>query len=136
MPRALLMIAIAIGVGAFACSKLWPERLAVNVPIVGTFFGAEPPPASQVEQRLVVPDGFEVAQFATGIDGARMLKFTPVGDLLVSSPSESSVFLLERDANGDGRADGTKKLVEGLDNPHGLELIDGWLYIAEEGAIK
>jgi glucose/arabinose dehydrogenase len=134
--RFLLVVAVAVAAGAFACAKLWPERLAVNVPILGTFFGAEPPAKSELEGRMVVPEGFALGVFATGIEGARMLKFTSSGDLLVSSPRESTVFLLERDADGDGRADGVRALVEHLDAPHGLELVDGWLYVAEEGAIR
>jgi glucose/arabinose dehydrogenase len=82
------------------------------------------------------PDGFSVALFADGIRNARFMRFTPAGDLLVSSPREGAVFLLERDANGDGRTDGVRKLLEGLDRPHGLELVGEWLYVAETGAIK
>jgi glucose/arabinose dehydrogenase len=136
MRRALLGIGIVFVIGFVACTAFWPERLAVNTPVIGTFFGVAAPPQPEIEQRMKVPAGFRVNLFADGIRNARFLRVTPAGDVLVSSPREGAVFLLERDANGDGRADGVRKLVENLDRPHGLELVGEWLYIAETGALK
>jgi glucose/arabinose dehydrogenase len=135
MARVVIAVAACIVAAVFACSKLWPERLAVNAPLVGMFMGAEPPPQSELEKRLKLPDGFSVGLFADGLRNARFMRFTSAGDLLVSSPREGKVFLLERDANGDGRADGTRVLLEGLNRPHGLEFVGDRLYVAEMGAI-
>ncbi len=135
MRRALIGVGIAIVVGVGACTACWPERLAVNAPLIGMLVGAEPPPQSELDARLKVPDGFRASLFAEGIRDARMLLFTPTGDLLVSSPREGAVFLVEPDANGDGRADGVRKLLTGLDSPQGLQIIGEWLYVAENGAI-
>ncbi len=136
MRRAVLILALVVGAAAFACSVLWPERLAVNAPLLGHIFGAQPPPRSELERRMVLPEGFAIALFADDVPNARLLRFTPTGDLLVSSPRQGAVFLLERDASGDGLADGRRTLVEGLDRPHGLELVGEWLYVAEQGAIR
>ena len=136
MRRILIGIGLAIAAGAFACATLWPERLAVNAPLLGMLMGAEPPAKSELERRMKVPEGFSIGVFAAGIKNARFMRFTSAGDLLVSSPREGAVFLLERDANGDGRADGTRKLLLGLDRPHGLAFAGEWLYVAETGAIK
>jgi glucose/arabinose dehydrogenase len=136
MRRILIWLGIVIAVGVLACATLWPERLAVNTPLVGMVMGAEPPPLSELEKRMVLPEGFRVAVFADGVTNARFMRFTTAGDLLVSSPREGQVFLLERDADGDGRADGKRVLLDGLDRPHGLEFVDDWLYVAEVGAIK
>jgi glucose/arabinose dehydrogenase len=136
MRRILIGLGIAIAVGALACATLWPERLAVNTPLVGMMMGAEPPPKSELEERMKLPEGFRVAVFADGVTNARFMRFTPAGDLLVSSPREGQIFLLERDENGDGRADGKRVLLDGLDRPHGLEFVGDWLYVAEVGAIK
>jgi len=135
MRRIMIGVGLTIAACVFACATLWPERLAVNAPLVGMFMGAEPPPKSELEKRMVLPDGFSIGLFADGIRNARFLRFTPAGDLLVSSPREGAVFLLERDANGDGRADGVRKLLDGLDAPHGLVFVGDWLYVAETGAI-
>ena len=45
------------------------------------------------------------------------------------------MLLLERDADGDGRADAVRPLLEDLDRPHGLDFHDGWLYVAEGNAV-
>ena len=135
MSRVWIAVGASIAAAVVACATLWPERLAVNAPLSGMLFGAEPPPKSELEQRMKLPDGFSIRVFAEGIRNARLMRFTSAGDLLVSAPRDGKVLLLERDANSDGRADGTRVLVEGLDRPHGLAFVGDWLYVAEMGAI-
>jgi glucose/arabinose dehydrogenase len=135
MRRIVIVVALSIAVAVVACAKLWPESLAVNAPPIGTFMGAEPPPKSELDARMKLPAGFTVGLYADGIRNARFMRFTSAGDLLVSSPRDGKVFLLERDANGDGRADGTRVLLEGLNRPHGLAFVGDELYVAETGAI-
>ncbi len=120
-----------------ACNVLLPERYAVNAPLRQIVLGRgiAAPPDSAFGTRLRVPDGFSINLYADDLPGARMLRFTPTGDLLVSLPPSGHVVLLERDANGDGRPDGRRVLLDGLELPHGLDLHDGWLYVAETGAI-
>lgn len=127
----LLLLALAIG----ACRFLLPERYAVNAPLGQLLFGrgGEAPAAEAVGGLLSVPAGFAVEQWATGLPNARFLRFTPAGDLLVSTPRAGRVLLIERQA--DGRAGAVHPLVEGLDRPHGIDLHDGWLYIGETGAV-
>lgn len=130
--------AAIVGVMAVgACTWLLPERFAVNAPIRHSLFGTgiDAPEPRVVEQRMAVPEGFELTMWAEGVKGARVLRFTPSGDLLVSSPVRNSIVLLERDADTDGRADGQRVLVADLQNPHGIDLDDGWLYIGETGAL-
>jgi glucose/arabinose dehydrogenase len=98
--------------------------------------GAKPLEKSELEKRMKLPPGFELGVYADGISDARFMRFTSTGDLLVSSPREKAVFLLERDANGDGRTDGVHKLVSELDSPQGLEFVADSLYIAETGGVK
>jgi glucose/arabinose dehydrogenase len=136
MRRALLVFALLVVVGFGACQLFLPQRFAVNAPVRGIFFGATPPPKTELEKRMKLPPGFTLGVYAEGIPNARFLRFTSAGDLLVSSPREKAVFILARDANGDGRADSVKKLLTGLDAPHGLDFVDDWLYVAETGAVK
>lgn len=129
----LLFLALTVG----ACHWLLPERYAVNAPIRHLLFGSgrDAPPASAVNELLSVPAGFAIELWAEGIPNARFLRFTPAGDLLVSTPRSGRVLLLERDRDGDGWPDGQQVLLDGLDRPHGLDLYDGWLYVGETGAI-
>ena len=137
MRRFLLILVVLAGTTFAACQWLLPERFAVNAPIAHLLFqrGVDAPPAATVAERLRVPEGFSIGQFATGLPNARFLRPTAAGDLLVSMPRTGSVHLLERDANGDGRADGDRTLLDGLASPHGLDLHQGWLYLAEANAI-
>ena len=120
-----------------ACSFLLPERYAVNGPMLQMMFGrsAEAPKKGLVEERLRVPEGYQIDFYAGDLADARMLRFTPQGDLLVSQPRSGEIVLLERDADGDGHPDGRKTLVTGLQGPHGIDLHGPWLYIGESDAI-
>ncbi len=135
MKRILLSLVVLLAVGVGACNVLLPERYAVNAPFLKMLRGAAPPEADVIQSRLVVPEGFSVAEYASGLPNARFLRFTATGDLLVSQPRVGHISLLERDANADGRADGMRVLIGDLNRPHGLELHDGWLYIAEMDAV-
>jgi glucose/arabinose dehydrogenase len=98
-------------------------------------FSGEPLAESELQRRVQLPDGFTIETYAEGIDNARMLRVTSTGDVLVSSPREGKVFLLERDRNADSRADSVRVLLDGLESPHGLALDSGWLYVAETDAV-
>ena len=74
---------------------------AVNTPIPGKEFDA-----TTVGSRITVPDGFSIGLYAEKVENARLLAFTLSGDLLVANPNLDQIILLERDANGDGKADG------------------------------
>src|SRR5262245_60625074 len=102
-----------------SCRWLLPERYAVNAPLGHLLFarGGETPGRTTVQSQLRVPDGYTVAVYAGGLENARWLRFTPTGDLLVSTPRSGKVLLVERDADGDGRADGKRVLLEGLERP-------------------
>jgi len=95
-------------------------------------------PSQQQINHLIAPDVFQVSLFADNIPQARILKITPMGELLVSSPSKGTIFLLQ-DTNGDGHADLTTALVNNLNRPHGIDLYkkgdNHWLYIAETDAV-
>ena len=82
-----------------------------------------------------MPEGYGLSLFATGIADARMLRVTSAGDVLVSTPWDGRIILLEADRNNDGAADGQRVLLEGLTRPNGLDLAGGYLYVGEEDGI-
>lgn len=114
-----------------ACALLLPEKYAVNAPLRSLLGRTAPVEESRFAQRVQVPDGFEISIFAEGIENARLMRFTRSGDLLVSSPRTRSILLVERDADGDGRSDGTRELLTDLYRPHGLDFLGDWLYVAQ-----
>ena len=131
----ILLAILALGVGS--CTWLLPERFAVNAPIGQMLWGAsvDAPDAEVIDQRMEVAEGFELSIWAENVRGARVLRFTPAGDLLVSSPVQNSILLLEADADGDGRSDGQRVLLQDLNHPYGVELHDDFLYVGETGGI-
>jgi len=118
-----------------ACRVLLPERFAVNVPLRSVLGGTAPIDDAEWRERIRVPAGFSIGVFAPGVPGARALRFTDRGDLLVSTSGSERVVLLERDDDRDGRSDGQRVLLEDLNRPYGLELRAGWLYVGETDAI-
>src|SRR5690606_4914119 len=88
-------------------------KMTVNFP----GFSGDAMAESEVRERLRLPEGFAVNTWASGIENARIVRFTETGDLLVSAPREGTIWLLERDANGDGVADGRRALLTDLNRP-------------------
>jgi glucose/arabinose dehydrogenase len=128
---------ILLGAAAFGCCRwLVPERFAVNAPIGHLLLqrGSEPPAPALLGSRIRVPEGWRIELFAR-VPNARLLRFSPGGDLLVSVPRRGEVRLLAPDADGDGRSDSSRALVDGLSRPHGLDFHGGWLYVAETDAV-
>jgi len=135
----VLLLAIVVAGGYF---YLRSTGAGVNTPVAGALASLAPalfdPPAADpavLMSRLRLPDGFSLSVFAQGIPGARMLRTTRSGDLLVAAPGRGQVLLLVRDANGDGAADGSRTLLTGLASPNGLDFHDGYLYVAEDGQV-
>ena len=97
----------------------------------------EPSPmtSARVENQLSAADGYGVSLFATEISDARVLRITAAGDVLVSSPGDGWVVRLDADRDGDGESDGREVLLDGLTRPNGLDIANGYLYIAEEDGI-
>lgn len=95
----------------------------------------EPLPQSDLERQIELPDGFGINVYGLGIAGPRMMQFTANGDLLVSAPRYGRVYILNRDSNGNGAADGGGILISDLYRPHGIALWGNWLYIAEGNAV-
>ncbi len=139
--------------------KWWPP-LAIILIIGGIWFAVfywqnlrgiapaiEPPPQDIAEllaasrnltdTPLVLPPGFSISIFADGLGKPRVMQWDPVGNLLVSIPSEGRVLALS-DSNGDGVADRTTTVVDNLNHPHGLAFDCRTickLYVAETDAL-
>ncbi|WP_269621087.1 PQQ-dependent sugar dehydrogenase [Zhongshania sp. BJYM1] len=98
-------------------------------------YGGDEPDADLVRQQLHVADGFRLNLYASGLGKIRFLRTTEAGDILLSRPRTGDVLMLTRDANQDGFPDDVRVLLSGLTRPHGMDILDGWLYIAESNAV-
>ncbi len=130
--RRIVLLSAIVAVLLYA-ARLWYSPCSAAVNLAGPSNG--PIHEQALRTRVRVPPGFEINTFSDAVPRARVLRFTSAGDLLVSSPGAGEVRLLERDADGDGRADGHRVLLGGLNKPTGLALHAGWLFIGEADAI-
>lgn len=129
----LLIAAIPLGLMATGTIDSTSLRMVLNVM---TGMAGPTTDADTVEQQYRVPEGFTLQLYAKDLPRARFLRFTPSGDLLVSRPHAGDIMLLRRDANGDGQPDAVETLLSDLKRPLGLDIADGWLYVAESNRIS
>jgi glucose/arabinose dehydrogenase len=99
----------------------------------GNLANAEPTPFDL--SRLKAPPGFHITVFASDVDGARMMVFSPGGVLLVSESGEGRVAAFP-DAKHTGKADKEVTVLKGLNEPHGLAFYEGKLYVAENDKVS
>lgn len=83
---------------------------------------------------ITLPKGFRIGVYASGLEGVRMMTFSPEGDLTVSQSRAGRILLLP-DRNRDGKSDRTQVFAQDLDRPHGLAWREGALVVAETGAV-
>lgn len=96
----------------------------------------EPIDADELRAAIKLPEGIEFSVYAVGLEGApRVLARAENGDLIVTLERAGKVVLVKRDADGDGRSDGTETLQEGLETPHGLWLENDKLFVATEAYV-
>ena len=75
-------------------------------------------------------DGLTIQLYATGVEGARSMTRDVDGTVYVGTRDQGRVYAL-RDHDQDGRAEDVRVLVDGLQLPNGVAMVDGDLYIAE-----
>ena len=86
-----------------------------------------------------VPAGFSVSRFATGLDGPRLLRVAPNGDIFVAETAAGTIRVL-RAADGAPTAGKAEVFAHDLDAPFGIAFYPPgpnptWIYIAETNAI-
>ena len=89
---------------------------------------------SEKLQTIVLPPGFEISLFASGVTGARSLALGDEGTIFVGTRSEGRVYAL-KDSDGDFRADTTYIVAKELNSPNGVAFRNGALYVAEIGRV-
>lgn len=87
------------------------------------------PQAPRPSPELTVPAGFEIAVYADSVPNARSMALGPRGTVFVGSRTGDKVHALV-DSDGDHKADRRIVIASGLDQPNGIAMRDGALYVA------
>ena len=89
-----------------------------------------------------VPEGFAISKFAGDLENPRWAYELPNKDILISEAKTGMIttganrITLLRDADADGIAEERHVLLEGLNQPFGMEWRDGYLYIANTDGVE
>ena len=130
-----VVVLVVIYVGATVSVNAPWRSMLQQATILPAWLDRSPITADQVDRQLVTVEGYGVSLFASGVSDARVLRVTSRGDVLVSTPRDGRIVLLESDRDDDGVADGQRVLLDGLTRPNGLEIESGYLYVGEEDGI-
>ncbi len=87
------------------------------------------------EHVIQLPAGFHINLFASGLSGARGLAVGPDGNLYVTLMGSQSVVVL-RDPGHTGVSTERATAAAGLQHPHGVAFVDGWMYVGETGKVE
>ena len=77
---------------------------------------------------LHLPPGFSISVFAEGLEDPRHMLLAPNGDVILSEPGAGKITIL--------RGGQRFTFASNLDEPYGLALRGGWLYIGEQNAVS
>ena len=103
--KRLALTVLGLFVALIAGGYLYGRAIGatVNTPVAAAlaarfpaWFNEPKAEASVLAKRIQLVNGFAMTVFARNIPGARMLRVTRKGDLLVAVPDEGKVLLLER----------------------------------------
>jgi len=156
LPIFVIVLIIILGLGYF----LWPylsglkpvlEKPPYDISsVLETQQSQQPPlpdpqheiagePINNTDFPLTLPKGFALSIFAKDLGSPRVLVTDPNGVLITSLIREGKVVALP-DADGNGKADTTKVLIDKLYQPHGLafdcEDTECKLYVAETDKVS
>ena len=79
---------------------------------------------------LKAPKNFKVNLFAKNLDGPRNIKVASNGDVFVVESYTGNIKVL-RDNDNDGKSDMEKIFAKGFNKPFGIDINNGFLYIAD-----
>jgi glucose/arabinose dehydrogenase len=87
----------------------------------------------------VVPAGFKVTEFATGLRVPRVIVRAPNGDLFLAESGANQLRVF-RDADGDGKPETSEVFATGLDRPFGIALYPPgpepkYVYVGNTGSV-
>lgn len=119
--------------------KIMPEDVAAPLasPSAANRSKVVPRPADAQIQTM---PGFKVDAFATGVAGARVIRFAPNGDLFVSQSRPNGRIAVIRPSKDGGKAETIETFAEGLKDAYGIAFYPPgpspkWVYVGLEGKV-
>ncbi|WP_338764883.1 c-type cytochrome [Massilia sp. METH4] len=109
-------------------------RKAASAPALVAQPKTVPANAGDGLSRLTLPKGFAISVYAENVETARSMAVSPSGIVYVGSRKAGKVYAVV-DENGDKKADKVVTIAQGLENPIGVTLLNGALYVAEIGRV-
>lgn len=103
--------------------------VAVCAGVIGTGVSASVLQTAKPLPPLTLPAGFHAEIFAENVDNARSMALGPQGTVLVGSQYVGKVHAVV-DTDKDQKADRVVLIASGLDQPNGVAVRDGALYVA------
>ncbi|MEM7345987.1 MAG: sorbosone dehydrogenase family protein [Chloroflexota bacterium] len=88
------------------------------------------PVTTQLPGEIILPPGFKIEPYASGLPNARSMALSPNGTLFVGTRTEGALYAVI-DEDQDQRADQVVTLQRGMRAPNGVAVRDGSLYVAE-----
>ncbi len=139
-PKPLFLAALALGGLAYFTPRKGQGQNAVSPQTLpapyatpssdnGPRVVARPPGA-----QLHVPPGFQVEEFASGLDNPRWMTVAPNGDVFCVESNPGRVTVL-RDTTGAGKADFRRVFATGLELPFGIAIQKNHLYVANTNSV-
>jgi glucose/arabinose dehydrogenase len=89
--------------------------------------------------QLKVPAGFEIRQFASGLDKPRLMRTAPSGDIFVAESNAGNIRVLRPSADG-GSAEKNEIFASGLTRPYGIAFYPNnanpeWVYVGNTDSV-
>jgi cytochrome c2 len=88
--------------------------------------------------KLSLPAGFKIDTYATGLQGPRVMRVAPNGDIFLSEPQVGKILVMRPSAHG-AKAASVETFAQGLLLPFGIEFYPAknpkWLYVGETNRV-
>jgi len=95
--------------------------------------------AKPADAQLKVPAGFEIKQFAGGLEAPRLMRVAPNGDIFIAESSSGRIRVLRPSADG-ATASQSEVFASGLERPYGIAFYPNnanpeWVYVGNTGSV-
>ena len=142
-----VLVLLIVGIAGFGIYTYYKEKPPAWLIKLVTHTAPPPPLPEGDVAPFQAPEGFTATIFSRDVPGARVMVRDPKGTMLVSETNSGKVVALP-DLDGNGVADKTVVVLEGLKQPHGIWVLcpdtgnasadqdTCTLYVAETGLLK